>query len=145
MLPEISVELKTLFSVSLQHAMNQFRKYIQDQNLTLTQMNLLMHLYYLGPCEIGRMTDVLETNKSAVSQLVDRLFNQGLLERIESPTDRRSRKLHLTDLGREMVEGGIVARQKCFEDLCAQQTPEKQAEIYRALHTLNQFFSSDLL
>jgi DNA-binding MarR family transcriptional regulator len=142
MLSDISLELKTWFAGSMQTALNEFRKYFLENNLTLTQMNFLTHLYYIGPCEITSMTSLLETNKSAVSQLVDRLVNQGLLERAEVPGDRRSRELRLTEKGRSIVEGGIDARQKWFETICAQRTPQEQAEIFQALHTLNRIFSS---
>ena len=87
--------------------MESFQKYMQENNVTPTQMNMMIHLYYLGSCEITRMSGLMDTNKSAVSQLVDRMVSQNLLERVEVPGDRRSRELHLTDRGKELVEGGI--------------------------------------
>jgi DNA-binding MarR family transcriptional regulator len=103
MLDEISVELKTLFSVTLKQAMDSLQKYLQANDITPTQMNMMIHLYYLGSCEITRMSGLMETNKSAVSQLVDRMVNQNLLERVEVPGDRRSRELHLTAHGKMLV------------------------------------------
>ncbi|GAP21458.1 MarR family winged helix-turn-helix transcriptional regulator [Leptolinea tardivitalis] len=143
MLDEISNELKTLFSVTLKQAMDSFQDYLQDNNITPTQMNMMTHLYYLGSCEITRMSGLMETNKSAVSQLVDRMVNQNLLERNEVPGDRRSRELHLTDRGRSLVEGGLKARQEWFESVCARQPEETQKEVYQALCLFNRIFSSD--
>jgi len=142
MLEEISVELKTLFSVTLKQAMDSLQKYLQANDITPTQMNMMIHLYYLGSCEITRMSGLMETNKSAVSQLVDRMVNQNLLERVEVPGDRRSRELHLTVHGKMLVEGGFKARQEWFEAVCAIQPEESQQEIYQALRLFNRIFSN---
>ena len=142
MLAEISNELKTLFSITLKQSMDNFQKYLQQNDVTPTQMNMMIHLYYMGSCEITRMSRLMETNKSAVSQLVDRMVNQGLLERTEVPGDRRLRELHLTDYGKKLVEGGLRARQEWFEVVCASQPVERQKEIYQALCLFNRIFST---
>ena len=142
LLEDISSELKTLFSVTLKQAMDSYQSYMQQNDVTPTQMNMMTHLYYLGSCEITRMSGLMETNKSAVSQLVDRMVNQNLLERVEVPGDRRSRELHLTAHGKKLVEGGLKARQEWFESVCAGQPEEKQKEIYQALQLFNRIFSS---
>lgn len=141
-LDDISTELKTLFSVTLKQAMDSYQGYLQQNDVTPTQMNMMIHLYYMGSCEITRMSGVMETNKSAVSQLVERMVNQNLLERVEVPGDRRSRELHLTDHGKNLVEGGMRARQEWFEAVCAGQTEECQKEIYQAICLFNRIFSS---
>jgi DNA-binding MarR family transcriptional regulator len=142
MLEEISVELKTLFSVTIKQSMDNFQKYLQENDVTPTQMNMMIHLYYLGSCEITRMTSLMETNKSAVSQLVDRMVSQNLLERVEVPGDRRSRELHLTAHGKSLVEGGMRARQEWFEAVCAEQPDDVQKEIHQALSLFNRVFST---
>jgi DNA-binding MarR family transcriptional regulator len=139
---EISSEIKTWFNTSLRIAMDHFQKYIQENNLTLTQMNLLFHLYYLGPREMTGITDLLDTTRSAVSQLVDRMVAQELLERVENPDDRRSRELRLTPKAVALVEGGIHARQNWFEELCSNLPGPEQQEVSQALHTLNRVFLS---
>jgi DNA-binding MarR family transcriptional regulator len=142
MLVEISVELKTLFTVTLKQAMDSYQGYLQQNEVTPTQMNMMTHLYYMGSCEITRMSGLMETNKSAVSQLVDRMVGQDLLERVEVPGDRRSRELHLTPHGRALVEGGMRARQEWFESVCAAQPEDVQKEIHHALSLFNRVFSS---
>ena len=141
-LNDISTELKTLFSVTLKQAMDSYQGYLQQNDVTPTQMNMMIHLYYMGSCEITRMSGVMETNKSAVSQLVDRMVNQNLLERVEVPGDRRSRELHLTEHGKNLVEGGMRARQEWFEKVCANQPEDSRKEIYQALCLFNRIFSS---
>jgi len=47
---------------------------------------------------------VLELQPISLVRLLDRLVEQGLLERRHDPKDRRANRLHLTAKGRELVD-----------------------------------------
>jgi DNA-binding MarR family transcriptional regulator len=70
--------------------------------------------------------------------MVERLVQQGLVRRTESPGDRRVRQVHLTEEGRQMVETSIAARQKWVEELTASLTAEQMARIGAALRILTE-------
>jgi DNA-binding MarR family transcriptional regulator len=60
-----------------------------------------------GPRPMAMIGDDLEITRSATSQLAERLERLGLVERIGSPPDRRTRLLRLTEHG----EAVMAARQ----------------------------------
>ncbi|MGH7471194.1 MAG: MarR family winged helix-turn-helix transcriptional regulator, partial [Longimicrobiales bacterium] len=58
--------------------------------------------------------------KSNVTQLVDRLENDGLVRRIADPNDRRSVLAVVTDLGRERYLAGVVLLAAAERELLAE-------------------------
>jgi DNA-binding MarR family transcriptional regulator len=69
---------------------------------------------------------------------VERLVQQGLLQRTEDPHDRRVKQVTLTDNGHALVEAGIEARRHWMEQLTKALTPDEQQRIARALILLTQ-------
>ncbi|MGH7468547.1 MAG: MarR family winged helix-turn-helix transcriptional regulator, partial [Longimicrobiales bacterium] len=77
--------------------------------LSLAKLNALRHLVEAGePLALGQVADRIACVKSNVTQLVDRLENDGLVRRIADPNDRRSVLAVVTDLGRERYHAGVV-------------------------------------
>ncbi|CCE06679.1 putative Transcriptional regulatory protein slyA-like, MarR family [Bradyrhizobium sp. STM 3843] len=50
------------------------------------------------------LAEVLELQPISLVRLLDRLVEQGLLERRHDPKDRRANRLYLTDAGRRLVD-----------------------------------------
>lgn len=82
--------------------------------------------------------DLMQVSPAGASQMVERLVQQGLVRRTESPSDRRVRQVHLTEKGGQMVETSIAARQKWVEELTAALTDEQMALIGSALRILTE-------
>ena len=63
-------------------------------------------LYTLSKCADGtRISDLQEhvlLSQPALSRLVDRLVDRGLVSRCEDPADARARRVSLTDAGRDL-------------------------------------------
>jgi MarR family multiple antibiotic resistance transcriptional regulator len=87
-------------------------------DLTIAQFVFLRRLEQneIGtPSEAARRADI---DSGAMTRLLDRLENKGLIQRRASQNDRRSVRLEITDLGREKVKalGPVVedlSRQLC--------------------------------
>jgi len=58
-------------------------------DLTMPQLKVLLALASVGPISIGAVARELRVGLPAASQLVDRLVEQGYVERREDPADRR--------------------------------------------------------
>ena len=80
--------------------------------------------------------DLMQVSPAGASQMVERLVQQGLVRRVESPGDRRVRQVYLTEEGRRMVETSSAARQKWVEELTASLTDEQMALIGAAWRIL---------
>ncbi len=85
-------------------------------------------LYMLGRMDGASQKDIsreMGMRPASMSELIDKLEDNQLIERRQSPEDRRSAHIYLTERGREMVEQAKAARQKGLEDLLQNLTDEE--------------------
>ena len=61
------------------------------------------------PVALRELAQEQQCVPSNMTTLVDRLEADGLVRRIDDPTDRRSKRAELTDLGREKAAAGAEA------------------------------------
>ena len=74
-----------------------------EHGISATQTRLLEALRDRSPT-INELAQLLATDKSSVSGLVDRAQRRGLVRRVPSQLDRRSVRVRLTDRGRELQQ-----------------------------------------
>lgn len=90
-----------------------------------------------GSLPLGQAAERLACAKSNVTQLVDRLEREGLVQRVPDPVDRRSIFAQITEEGRRRYRAGWRAL-GAFEDVLeASLTPTERDELVRALEQLN--------
>lgn len=123
-------------AISMRLSMNGFLRFARDAGLSWAQMAVLMHLHYRGPREVMGCGELLQLSPAGASQMIERLVQQGLVQRSESPDDRRVRLVHLTEAGRQVVADGIQAQQGWFEPLMAALTGAQRAAVSEALRIL---------
>lgn len=122
----------------MQHSMHAFIHYSKEIGLSMSQVSTLFRIYR---SEMNSVTDIgedLGISNAAASQMVDRMVQQGLIERIENPEDRRSKRLSLTDKGRAIVWESINVRQVWMEDLVRSMTPKEKEMTMEAFTMLTQ-------
>ncbi|MEW6566609.1 MAG: MarR family transcriptional regulator [Chloroflexota bacterium] len=110
----------------------------RQTGLSGSQMRTLFQLYHRGACPITGLSGSLDVTAAAASHLVERLVQMGLLAREEDPSDRRVRRVVLTDAGRLLVSRLIEARHQWLSQLTAALTPDQQKEVVRALGYLTE-------
>ena len=113
-----------------------FHRFTHDAGLTLSQMNVMMRLYYQGSCEVKDLVDTMLVSKAAVSQMVERMVLQGLVQRADVPGDRRVKQVELTEKGYQFIKDSINAKQKWLEEIGNKLTSEQRTEIAHAIHLL---------
>jgi DNA-binding MarR family transcriptional regulator len=124
--------------VFMRRSMRDFKRFMDEHGLSPSQVNALMRLHYGGASGVSEIAEHTSISNAAASQMVDRLFQMGLIERTESPDDRRAKHLTLTAAGRSLVEQGIDARRCWMEELVSSFTYDQQAQIGEALMLLTQ-------
>jgi MarR family transcriptional regulator, organic hydroperoxide resistance regulator len=77
--------------------------FADEQNITRMQLFALYTISIKGQLAMGKAADVLHCDPSNITGLVDRLVGQGLVVRQESPSDRRTKLLKVTEKGAAIV------------------------------------------
>lgn len=87
-------------------------------NLSPSQFNVLnLLLDYPQGCSQVDLSRALIMNRSNVTGLVDRLEIRGLLQRQETPGDRRAYRVVLTQPGRQLVQEMLPAYYQGAEEI----------------------------
>ena len=120
----------------MRQSFHQFKRFMDDSGLSPSQVNTLMRLHHHGVCGVSEVSAHLGVTNAASSQLIERLVQQGLIERTEDPTDRRVRQVMLTEKGRVLVQAGINARGHWMQALTCELSETEQASIKEALQLL---------
>jgi DNA-binding MarR family transcriptional regulator len=74
--------------------------YLERHGLTITQYALLSNLSNLSGISIGALAEKMVTDPTTLTRNLRPLEREGLVAPSPDPTDRRARRLHLTDKGR---------------------------------------------
>jgi DNA-binding MarR family transcriptional regulator len=85
---------------------------------------------------VSDIGDHLGITSAASSQLLNRLVEEGWVERSEDPDDRRHKLLELTPAGREMVRESMEIRQSWLVGLADTLSPAEQAEVEKSINLL---------
>jgi DNA-binding MarR family transcriptional regulator len=109
----------------------------REEGVTPPEMHMLSYVQRYGPCPMKELVRIFGHKPSTLTSLLDRLANQGLLERLPNPGDRRSYLVAAT-----AAVGPIVMR--CGEilenferELLAQVTPEELRGFLAVLSAVN--------
>jgi DNA-binding MarR family transcriptional regulator len=86
------------------HVSHAFRRKVEAAGVTVSEWVVLRQLHGPGPATgPGPLIQSLGMSKGAVSKLLDRLAERGLLTRVASEVDRRQQHVVLTARGRALV------------------------------------------
>lgn len=88
-----------------------------DDLVTVAQLRILTMIYTRGPLNVTAVAKALDVSPSNASRACDRLMKAGLIDRRESPEDRRNVTLLLTETGRELVDRVTGHRRAAIEQV----------------------------
>ena len=126
-------ELHAWAEVFMRRSMRDLLQFAKNMGVSMPQLNTLMYLSHHGSCGVSGIGSHFGVTSAAASQMIDRLVQQGYLERTEDPEDRRSKQITVSDKGRELIKEGIEVRRHWMEELAAALSPEDQNLIIDAL------------
>lgn len=125
-------------AIFMRLSMNDFLRFARSSGLSWAQMAVLLHLHYRGPREVMACGDLLQLSPAGASQMIERLVQGGLVQRSETPDDRRVRLVHLTAAGQQVVAESIQAQQGWLAPLLAALTAEQRTAVSQALRLLTE-------
>jgi MarR family transcriptional regulator, 2-MHQ and catechol-resistance regulon repressor len=88
-------------------AMRALKRYaaagIEETGLGLSDFGVLEALLHKGPLPVNTIGPIVDLTPGSISIAVDRLFEKGLVSRVESTQDRRVRIIALTPRGKDLI------------------------------------------
>lgn len=85
------------------------------------------------PMSLSALADCRKCVRSNITQLVDRLESDGLVERVDDPIDRRAVRARVTPLGRERHAAGANAIRVLQAELAAMVSAEDREHFRRVV------------
>lgn len=76
---------------------------IEDTGLGDSDFRVMEVLLHKGPQPVNVMGPIVDLTPGSISTAVDRLFEKGLVSRVESTQDRRVRIVALTAEGKDLI------------------------------------------
>lgn len=102
----------------------------QECGLTINDFEVLVRLHSVAPrrLRLGDLGSVVPLSQPALSRLVMRLEQHGLVRRSDADDDRRSVLVELTDAGRATLQRAVPVHANCIRSLLTSRlTDDEQA------------------
>jgi DNA-binding MarR family transcriptional regulator len=119
--------------VFMHRSMKGFIEYAREAGLSMSMLGALFHLHKMGSSGVTDLGGHLGVTSAGASQMLDRLVQQGLIQRSEDPDDRRVKQIVLTEQGCQVLKDGIRARHEWLQNLSKILSPQEKDQISSAL------------
>ena len=133
---QITQSLREWMDVFMHRSMRGWNRFAKTTGLSMPQFSILMQLHYKGSCGMSEISERFSVTAAAASQLVEKLVQSELIERMEDPNDRRAKQLSLSKKGAQLVEQGIEERHRWMDDLAVNISAEESGIVIDALEIL---------
>ncbi len=104
--------------------------------LTPTRTSVLLHVARAGRIRLSELSDSEAINPTMLSRVIADLAEQGLLERVSDPEDRRAALVEATTAGRRLAESIRAERTDALNLALDKLDEQERAQIEGALPAL---------
>ncbi len=122
------------------HVTQFYDQFLAPIGLRMTQFSVLSRIKKRGPMTINALAAELVMDRTTLGRNVLPLEREKLIAILPGKTDRRSKELHLTELGRERYEAGAkrwAAAQRQFDVAFGDRRASELRAILRAVTKTN--------
>jgi DNA-binding MarR family transcriptional regulator len=109
---------------------------LRKSGMTVTQWRALGVLFHKAVVTHSELVRQLEIEAPSVTSLVNGMERKGWVTRERSTSDARVKKLHLTPLGRRMIEGAQEAMAPIERRMAATLTENERSALKRLMRTM---------
>jgi DNA-binding MarR family transcriptional regulator len=124
-------------AAAIERLIGLFRSLSPPDGLSLTAAATLATLERSGPCRLTSLAVKEGVTQPAMTQLIGRLQESGLVTRDADPTDGRVVQVRLTDEGRAMLARRRAVRAERLAESLARLGPDEQAALRTALPAMD--------
>ncbi|PLT30205.1 MarR family winged helix-turn-helix transcriptional regulator [Peribacillus deserti] len=114
------------------------REILNHYPITLPQFYALQWLLEEGDMTIGELSNKLALACSTTTDLVDRMEKNTLVMRVKDTNDRRVVRIHLLEVGKQIIDEVIVKRQDYLKDIFEQFSDQEVLQLKSSLSKLHQ-------
>jgi DNA-binding MarR family transcriptional regulator len=133
---ETLTHLQKLLELLMHRSMKHFVGYLKQRDLSMSHIGTLFMVHRHGSCGVTEIGEHLGITAAGTSQMLNRLVEDGLIERSEDAQDRRAKRIVLTGKGQETLAESIHARQHWLHQLVETLSPEERELVSEALQLL---------
>jgi DNA-binding MarR family transcriptional regulator len=113
------------------------RRPVGGSDLTPRMLAVVQHLAAAGPLTVGELATHLRLSKATATELVNRVEERGLIDRLRDDRDRRRVFVWLTDKGREQAAAhGRVLSDDTLRVAVARMAPADRTRLISGLRAL---------
>ena len=109
---------------------------LSECGLSLSRSKILSELRHNGPLNQSSLATTFDLAPRTVTELVDTLERDGLVERQPDPSDRRARHVHLTPAGEHAQKQAVAVREQLIGRVLGHLTDQQRAELAGALRVI---------
>jgi len=105
---------------------------IRKQELSDTECMICSYIYSHEHCSQDDVSAALKTDKTTIGKALASLENKNCVKRTQDETDKRIKRLLLTDIGRDKVSGLLDIHNQWLDNImsCLSSEEQKQFENY---------------
>lgn len=139
---EVAYYLELLFKELMHVGEAELMEALVDHDLSFTQARMLFTLAKIGqPVPINELASHIGQSVAAAGRNVDSLAKVGLVERKESPADRRVRLVSISTKGYEVVDQQITARRNAISTFVEHLPADQSRSLLKAIRPIVAGFS----
>ncbi len=139
--PEQIQDLLKKIHMNISHVM---MKELDSSHLTMHQVFIMKVMKKHPQTNLTTLCNHLNLSKSSLSLTLNKLVDEGYVQRIENQEDRRNIYFTLSDLGESMFEEMREKSRKLFSKLIDGLAPEEFQEIEEQLSKLNKTIEKNI-
>jgi DNA-binding MarR family transcriptional regulator len=106
-----------------------------EDRVTLPQLRVLVLIASRGSMNLNALAHAMGVHPSNASRSCDRLVAAGLLRRTESPLDRRSLALGLTEQGQQLIDDLVERRREAIAAVLVRVPASRRRGLVNAMLT----------
>jgi DNA-binding MarR family transcriptional regulator len=137
------LELAAGLSAGLERTVGLLRALAQPSALSMTAVSTMAALEQAGPGRLTALANRAGVTQPAMTQLISRLEDAGLVRREADAADGRVVQVAITDEGRATMARRRAARAERLAVILAQLSPEHRAALAAALPAFDALTSAD--
>ena len=136
------LELAVVLSAGLERVVGLLRALAQPSGLSMTAVSTMSALEQTGPARLTALANRAGVTQPAMTQLISRLEEGGLVRREADIADGRVVQVAITDEGRVMMARRRAARAERLAVILTQLSPEQRAALAAAVPALDALVSA---